>query len=292
MVFRLPLSDRYGFDSERCRAELKSCNGNIGVSLEHLLLQCFSEKFGERMQHMETAAEASTEDCLEQRQEEAFALHSICGDKFVERIQNRVWTITLDLTYITDALNKPKQGNGGSSNELKPASLEVCKHYLRGDCRFGSRCKFRHETPYKQKSQPSIREDAHLRLDAPVYELEVRFPENNKYPYQPPLMALYSTNEKLPLACRLYIAEFLYEKALTASVSNEPVIYALITCLDNETEVTKLLSMTSHKYSVPPLSVMMSLPRTPADTDKEVLLNSSCVAYPGSEGMYNERVSF
>ncbi|XP_066481425.1 putative ATP-dependent RNA helicase DHX57 [Tiliqua scincoides] len=273
---------RYGFDTERCQAELKSCNGNIGVSLEHLLLQCFSEKFGERMQPMETAAQASSEDCLEQRQEEAFALCSICGDKFVERIQNRVWTITLDLAYVTDALNKPKQGNGGSSNELKPA-LEVCKHYLRGDCRFGARCKFRHETPCKQKALPSVREDAHLKLDTPVYELEVRFPEDNKYPYQPPLVALYSTNEKLPLACRLHIAEYLFEKALIASESNEPVIYALITCLDNETEVMKLLSKTSHRYSTPPLSLMTSLPRTSADAGKEVLPNSSCVAYPVSE---------
>lgn len=274
---------RYGFDSERCRAELKSCNGNIGVSLEHLVLQCFSEKFGEKMKLTETAALASIEECLEQRQEEAFALHSICGDKFVERIQNRVWTIALDLGYITDALNKPKQGNSGSSNEEKPA-VDVCRHYLRGDCRFGSRCKFRHETPHKQNALSSIREDAHLKCDAPVYELEVRFPEDNKYPYQPPLIALYSTNEKLPLACRLHIAEFLYEKALIASESNEPVVYALITCLDNETEVMQLLCKTSHKYSAPPLPLMTSLPRTSADADKEVLPHSTCAAYPVSEG--------
>ncbi|XP_061481562.1 putative ATP-dependent RNA helicase DHX57 [Rhineura floridana] len=273
---------RYGFDSERCRAVLKSCNGNIGASLELLLLQCFSEKFGERMQITETAAQASTEDCLEQRQEEAFALHSICGDKFVERIQNRVWTFALNLAYLTEMLSKPKEGNSNTSNALNLASLEICKHYLRGDCRFGSRCKFKHETPSKQKTLPSIREDAHLRLNAPVYELEVRFPEDNKYPYQPPLVAFYTTNEKLPLACRLHIAEFLYEKALISSESNEPVAYAFVTCLEDEAEVTKLLSKTSHRYSVPPLPLTTPLARM-TDADKQELPDSSHVPYQISE---------
>ncbi|XP_044284690.1 putative ATP-dependent RNA helicase DHX57 isoform X2 [Varanus komodoensis] len=277
---------RYGFDSERCRAVLQSCNGNIGASLEHLLLQCFSEKFGEKIS--ETAAQASTEDCLEQRQEEAFALHSICGDKFVERIKNRVWTITLDLAYLTQMLSKPKRGNNNPSNELKSASLEICRHYLQGHCRFGSRCKFKHESPHKQKTLPCIREDAHLKLNSdnsPVYELEVRFPEGNKYPYQPPLVAFYSTNENLPLSCRLHIAEFLYEKALISSESNEPVIYAFITCLEDEVEVTKLLSKTFHKYSSPPLPLVKPLARTPADVNEHMLPNSSDVPYQISEAM-------
>ncbi|XP_042303020.1 LOW QUALITY PROTEIN: putative ATP-dependent RNA helicase DHX57 [Sceloporus undulatus] len=277
---------RYGFDSERCRAVLKSYNGNIGASLEDLLLQCFSEKFAERMQITESAAQASTEDCLEQRREEAFALRSICGDKFVERIQNRVWTITLDLAYLTEILIKSKKRPSNTSNGLKPASLEICKHYLRGDCRFGSRCRLKHDNPNKQRTLPSIRDNSHLRLNsdsAPVYELEVRFPEDNKYPYQPPLVAFYSTNENLPLACRLHIAEFLYEKALIASESNEPVIYAFITCLEDEAEVTKLLSKTSHKYSVPALPLMMPPARMSTDVDKQGLSNSSYVPCQTSE---------
>nr|XP_028580810.1 putative ATP-dependent RNA helicase DHX57 [Podarcis muralis]XP_028580811.1 putative ATP-dependent RNA helicase DHX57 [Podarcis muralis] len=268
---------RYGFDSERCQAMLKSCNSNIGASLELLLLQCFSEKFGERMQITETAAQTSMEDCLEQRQEEAFALRSICGDKFVERINNRVWTVALDLAYLTELLNKPKEGNSNTSNGLKPASLEICKHYLQGDCRFGSRCKFRHDSRNKQKGLPSVKEDAHLRVNAPVYELEIRFPEDNKYPYQPPLVAFYTTNEKLPLACRLHIAEFLYEKAIISSESNEPVVYAFITSLEDEAEVTKLLSKTSHRYSAPPLPLATPLSSTVTGVHKQEIPSSSHV---------------
>lgn len=248
-------------------------------------MQCFLEKFGQRMQISESAAHVSTENCLEQRREEAFVLCSICGDKFVERIQNRVWTVALDMAYLTDSLSKSKQRNSNTNDGLK-TSLEVCRHYLRGDCRFGSKCKFKHESPHLQKGLLSLKEDAHLRLNTPVYELEIRFPEGNKYPYQPPLMAFYSTNENLPLACRLHIAEFLYEKALIASESNEPVVYALIRCLEDEAEVTKLLTKTSHRYSVPPLPLLTtSSARTPADGHKQALSNSACVTYQNSEGM-------
>uniref|UniRef100_A0A2D4H906 RNA helicase n=1 Tax=Micrurus lemniscatus lemniscatus TaxID=129467 RepID=A0A2D4H906_MICLE len=251
---------RYGFDSEHCQAVLKSYNGNIGASLEHLLLQCFTEKFGKRMQLTEASVQANIKDCFEQRQEEALALHSICGDKFVERIQNRVWTITLELTYLTNVLSKTKQGNSITSNIVNTNSQGICKYYLRGDCKFGSRCKFKHETSHNEKSLPPIREDAHLKLNAPVYELEVRFPEVNKYPYQPPLVAFYSTNENLPLSCRLHLAEFLYEKALISSESNKPVVYDFVTCLRDEAQVLKLLNKTPHRYSVPPLPPKQKFP--------------------------------
>ncbi|XP_034283369.1 putative ATP-dependent RNA helicase DHX57 [Pantherophis guttatus] len=251
---------RYGFDSEQCRAVLKSYNGNIGASLEHLLMQCFTEKFGKGVQLTEASVQANIKDCFEQRQEEALALRSICGDKFVERIQNRVWIITLELAYLTNILSKTKQGNSITSNIVNTNSQGICKYYLRGDCKFGSRCKFKHETSHNEKSLPPIREDAHLKLNAPVYELEVRFPEDNKYPYQPPLVAFYSTNENLPLSCRLHLAEFLYEKALISSESNKPVVYDFVTCLRDEAQVLKLLNKTSHKYSVPPLPPKQKFP--------------------------------
>ncbi|KFO93644.1 Putative ATP-dependent RNA helicase DHX57, partial [Buceros rhinoceros silvestris] len=248
---------RYGFDSEHCRTVLSSYNGNIGASLEYLLLQCFTERYGEKMQVSATAAEASQEECLEQRQEEAFALRSIYGEKFVERIQNRVWTFSLDLDYLANRLSKLKQKGGGTRDTAQQNSKEICKFYLQGGCRFGSACRFRHEFPPNHLLKPnrSAVDDAHLRAnsDEPVYELEVRFPEENKYPLQAPLVAFYSTDENLSFACRLQIAEFLFGKALLAAECGEPVVYTLVTCLEDELEISELLKNPHHKYSVPPV---------------------------------------
>ncbi|XP_073070244.1 putative ATP-dependent RNA helicase DHX57 isoform X2 [Manis javanica] len=250
---------RYGFSTERCQAALRICDGDVGASLEHLLTQCFSETFGERMKISEAVGHVSVEECMEQRQEEAFALKSICGEKFIERIQNRVWTIGLELEYLTSKFCKSKQKE--STKNIQEISLEICKFYLKGNCKFGSKCKFKHEVPPNQivGRAERIVDDSHLNANEDasfLYELEIRFSKNHKYPCQAPLVAFYSTNENLPLACRLHISEFLYGKALTFAETSEPVVYSLITLLEEESEIVKLLTNTHHKYSVPPVNFL------------------------------------
>ncbi|XP_004627688.1 putative ATP-dependent RNA helicase DHX57 [Octodon degus] len=249
---------RYGFNIERCQAALRICDGDLGAALEHLLTQCFAETFGEKMKISKAAGCMSLCECVEQRQEEAFALKSICGEKFIERIQNRVWIIGLELEYLTSKFCKSKRKE---SKNAQDTSLETCKFYLKGNCKFGSRCKFKHEVPPNQivGRAEKIVDDSHLSANKNVsflYELEIRFPKDHKYPYQAPLVAFYSTNENLPLACRLHISEFLYGKALTFAETSEPVVYSLMTLLEEESEIVKLLANTEHKYSIPPVNFL------------------------------------
>ncbi|KAM5292053.1 putative ATP-dependent RNA helicase DHX57 isoform 2-T2 [Ctenodactylus gundi] len=249
---------RYGFNIERCQAALRICDGDLGAALEHLLTQCFAETFGGRMKISKAAGRVSLDECVEQRQEEALALRSICGEKFVERIQNRVWTIGLELQYLTSKFCKSKQKENKNIQDTSP---ETCKFYLKGNCKFGSRCRFKHEVPPNQiiGRVEKIVDDSHLNAHENasfLYELEIRFSKDHKYPYQAPLVAFYSTNEHLPLACRLHISEFLYGKALTFAETSEPVVYSLITLLEEESEIVKLLANTQHKYSVPPVNFL------------------------------------
>ncbi|KAL4694120.1 hypothetical protein H8959_013385 [Pygathrix nigripes] len=282
--FAVQKLSRYGFNIERCQAVLRMCDGDVGASLEHLLTQCFSETFGERMKISEAVNQISLDECMEQQQEEAFALKSICGEKFIERIQNRVWTIGLELEYLTSRFRKSKPKE--STKNVQENSLEICKFYLKGNCKFGSKCKFKHEVPPNQivgRIERSV-DDSHLNANEDgsfLYELEIRFSKDHKYPYQAPLIAFYSTNENLPLACRLHISEFLYDKALTFAETSEPVVYSLITLLEEESEIIKLLTNTHHKYSVPPVNFLPVPSRTRINNPachKPVIPNNSFVS--------------
>uniref|UniRef100_A0A8C2MZY4 Putative ATP-dependent RNA helicase DHX57 n=1 Tax=Cricetulus griseus TaxID=10029 RepID=A0A8C2MZY4_CRIGR len=263
--FAVQKLSRYGFNTEHCHLALRICDGDLGAALEHLLDQCFSETFGEQMRLSEAAAHVSLHECVEQRQEEALALRSICGEKFIERIQNRVWTIGLELEYLTNEFCESKQK--GSTNSVRDTSPETCRFYLKGNCKFGSKCKFKHEVPPNQiiGRAERIVDESHLNADdetAFLYELEIRFSKEHKYPYQAPLVAFYSTNENLPLACRLHISEFLYGKALEFAKTSEPAVYSLMTLLEEESEIAKLLTSTHHKYSDPPVNC----PLEPSET--------------------------
>ncbi|XP_032881667.1 putative ATP-dependent RNA helicase DHX57 isoform X2 [Amblyraja radiata] len=251
---------RYGFHADHCIPVLKMFDGDAGLSLEYLLLQCFKEKFGDGIKASPNSGNVGSEECEERRQEEALVLSSIYEGKFFEKIQNRIWTVELPLNHLTQKLNKVGQCETEESGVK--AGRGICQHYLKGKCCFGSRCKFRHETPRRDERK----DDSHLRCDpsAILYTLEIRFPPSNKYPYQAPLVAFATTNDNVPQACRLHIAEYLYGQTLDATETSEPVVHTLIMCLEDEARMSELLLETSHKYSNP-----ATLPFMPQQTNGE-----------------------
>ncbi|MFT7806120.1 putative ATP-dependent RNA helicase DHX57 [Arapaima gigas] len=251
---------RYGFDRERSRRALEAGTGEVGATLEYLLQQVFSEQYGASAVAPEGLQNLPMDECLAQRQEEVLALTAIYGDRFIERISNHVWTVSLDLQFLTEGTKRgldrpcPKQGQV----QLR----DICRFYLKGaGCKFGNKCKFKHQPPSDPRQPPGIGGPSQPGISSyspPQYELEVRFPKGNRYPFQAPLVAFSTTDDKIGPAGRLCVTEYLFGEALASARSGEPAIYTLITCFEDESRMKELLAVDHHKYSSPPPVMTMS----------------------------------
>ncbi|XP_030627357.1 LOW QUALITY PROTEIN: putative ATP-dependent RNA helicase DHX57 [Chanos chanos] len=262
-LFALGTLCRYGFDRERCRRALEAgqgrsregrCHGEVGATLELLLSQMFSERFGADALSVQGSSVPSHEECVSLRQEEALALTAIYGERFCERIADRVWIINLDLLWLTE--RRSQNTDSLNAKRYTSSSTQICKFYLKGSgCKFGNRCKFKHQrqaassgpTASCGSSQPGFSS-----ADPSVYQLEVRFPQGSLYPFQPPLVAFSTTDETLSGAGRLSVTEYLFSQSLSAAQEGEPVVYTLISCIEDEGPVKELFSSAHHKYSSPP----------------------------------------
>ncbi|XP_056434524.1 putative ATP-dependent RNA helicase DHX57 [Gadus chalcogrammus] len=293
---------RYGFDRERSRLALEANGGEFGATLERLLNQVFVERFGMKAVSPEGLQGAPMDECLSQREEEALALAAIYGERFEERIANSVWTVSLDLEFLADSLHRNNNGNnldnggGGRSYGRRhgaPAPIllrDVCRFFLRGQaCRFGDKCKFKHQMPTKGlrsgggSPDPTGPSQAGFSSYAPPeYELMVRFPKGNRYPFQPPVVAFSTNDEAVSGAGRLAATERLFAEAAAAAKCGEPVVYTLITCLEDEGVLVELLSAAHHKYSSPPPVLTPVLP--PAPPPVTYSASSSLIPSAGGKG--------
>lgn len=215
----------------------------------------FTERFGSTALDLQLTDPPTYEERIALRQEEAVALTAIYGERFCERISGQVWTILLDLLWMTEGHTSTSKLTK-KGQVIESSSTQVCKFYLKGSgCKFGRQCHFKHQRPTESShpreacgpSQPGFSS-----TDCPVYQLEVRFPPGNCYPFQPPLVAFSTTDEAISGAGRLTITEYLFSKALSAAQEGEPVVYTLIYCLEEDGPVRELLSASHHKYSSPP----------------------------------------
>lgn len=272
---------RYGFDRDRSRQALEAGPGGglgeVGTTLEFLLSQVFSERFGSSALAPQVPDPPSREDCAALRQEEALALTAIYGERFTERISDRVWTIDLDLLWLTESQTRSSQSNNGR-HPKGSSSTQLCKFYLKGSgCKFGSRCKFKHQkesSDHKDSYGPS--RPGFSSFEPPVYQLEVRFPPGSRYPYQPPFVAFSTTDEAVPGAGRLNVTEYLFSQSLTAAQEGEPVVYTLISCLEEDGPVRELLSTSHHKYSSPPpVLAPPAVTTTKSRSTKNTIANST-----------------
>ncbi|XP_044041528.1 putative ATP-dependent RNA helicase DHX57 isoform X2 [Siniperca chuatsi] len=260
---------RYGFDRERSKQALESFGGEFGATLEQLLHQVFSERYGQKAVSPDGLEGVPMDECLSQRQEESLALAAI---------------------YDNAARNDGRVGSrdGGGAVNIR----DVCRFYMKGQgCRFGDKCKFKHQLPTKGRSgagSPDLNgpsQPGFSSYSPPEYELQIRFPKGNRYPFQAPIVAFSTTDESVGAAGRLSVTERLFGEALAAAKSSEPVVYTLITICEDETTMNELLAVSHHKYStlppvgvVPPPSLSIAKTKSVRSTASEESRSSSSIS--------------
>jgi ATP-dependent RNA helicase DHX57 len=223
---------------------LKQTDGDIGASLE-LLLTKISEKYTKT----ECEEEASMEEVQEQRQEEMLALESIYEDAFKEKIANKVWGIKLELPTLNDVIQKKDEAAKKKALDNLPVdNREVCRFFMRGHCKFGHRnCRYKHVIEKETIPQAVLTESD---TDT-MYEIEVRFPNDNMYPFQCPLVAFYSTNDKLPSHICLNMSCRLMQEAQNYAQDGLPALFSLVSLLENPDDLQEIFSLPRHPFSFP-----------------------------------------
>ena len=252
------LFSRYGFHREHCVAALKEDEGDVGLALEHLLMKCYSEDGSPAKDETSHREDVTMDVALEQRQDEALALSSIYSEDFEEKIPNKLWAIQFDLDHINDILEKMKKSTEKSTVRYNPKQQEVeidpksvCPFYLKGDCRYGSRCWKAHVVPFGKDRTTVDGTAVEEEIAGKPYELEIRFPDGNLYPYEAPLIAFSSKTSRFPIVKCLNISKHLYHESKTFTEEGEPAIFSLVSILEDETQMQDVLQQQRLKISMP-----------------------------------------
>lgn len=195
----------------------------------------------------------SEKELHEMRVDEKSSLESIYGDAISEKVKNSVWVVNLKLNYLVSRFHK--KDHLVKTNNTNFKKKEKCRNFIRGNCKFGSKCRFSHE-------EEKIDKNINAHIEDFYFELEIRFPKNTKYPYEPPLIFL-KTNAVIPPLVNLHICKRLHQEAELLALDGIPSIYSIIELVQNEQEITahleiepKFLNMHDSLFSKEPVQQM------------------------------------
>ncbi|EDO29572.1 predicted protein, partial [Nematostella vectensis] len=235
-----------GFEKQRCIDALKKYDDDVGAALEALLVgACKLENIGKV--NPEFTPELY-EEAKFQRGEELVAIQSIYEDTFTEAIPDRLWIIKLSMPFIEELYTPKPKKNPRTEKEKKPTpNKNICRFYLKGNCRYGYLCKKSHAVEEVEEEK----DDRHLQTDikAMIFNLEVRFPEGSIYPFEPPIITLYTTHEFVPPHVSLNITLRLSNEAMELTKSGLPVLFSLISLLEDKDELMKYIERPPSEYS-------------------------------------------
>ncbi|XP_063993433.1 putative ATP-dependent RNA helicase DHX57 [Diachasmimorpha longicaudata] len=227
--------ESYSYHSLHCAEALDHTNGDVGKALEILFEKYYRVK---DLSRVSSPQDLDVNDLLTMRDEEKCALEAIYGDSFIEKIKNRLWTVTLNLDYLIDKYDREVV----VESKPKTPSKNICRLFMTGKCRFAGKCRFLHQQPEAVKQiKNAVETDS-------SFTLEVRFPDDSKYPYDAPYFYFYKTDQSSPSEGHLVICKKLYEEAVLRTPHGEPCIFELISMLENADEMKEYLDNTKPAF--------------------------------------------
>lgn len=240
---------RYNFHKVHCAEALEVAAENIEKALEILFLKYFKIDFQDKPE-----SAPNKNELIEMVNDERAVLDSIYDNSFKTK-DNNVWVVKLNLDYLTKMYESKevdvpkKKVNTNYTSNVKTKQKEVCKLFLRGPCRFGAKCKFLHESKEEKAPEPvETKENTKI-----TYELEIRFPDDSVYPYQPPLIFFKTENKTtiIPELTFLKITLRLLDEAKILAQDGIPCVYSLVELLNNEEEILNFIQFDTRTFPGP-----------------------------------------
>lgn len=232
-MFAVMRLESYGFHKTHCLEALNHCKGQVDIALEILFSKYY--KVEDSLDNIEI-----NEELLQQREDEKHALISIYENAFEEKIANQVWILTFKLNYITNLFTnvETKVKKVTANANKKP----MCRNILKGNvCKYGNKCRFSHEI---EKEEKPVNFEY---LSPTEFELEIRFPKESKYPYEPPLIFL-KTSAVLPEQTCLFICRRLFTEAREIAAHGMVSIFSVVELLNNEEEIVTYLKRNNEAF--------------------------------------------
>lgn len=95
--------------------------------------------------HNKLEGDYSEKELMEQRTDEKGVLESIYEDAFREKLTNEVWVLSFRLNYLVNLFHPNIKKEKHAVSQESKRKKEKCRNYVRGHCKFGSKCRFLHE---------------------------------------------------------------------------------------------------------------------------------------------------
>ncbi|CAH2090225.1 unnamed protein product [Euphydryas editha] len=267
--FALAKLENYSFHKAHCSEALEYAAESVEKALEILFHKYFNVNEQDKPENIPSQSEL-----LEMRMDEKAVLESIYESNFKVK-DNNVWSVKLNMDYLTKVYENSnpeivkRKVNTNNNLNFKTKKKELCKLFLRGSCRFGAKCKFLHENPVQNNKSSEIENNDSPKVS---YELEIRFPDDTLYPYQPPLLffKLGHKTDLIPGLTCLRITGRLYEEAKILAQDGIPSVYSLVELLSNEDDIVNYIKFDTRNFPEPSDALFPQLIENSVGKEKEL----------------------